>query len=35
LLKVIAGLMELDIRLGQRAAKVLRIRKESAGPGLS
>jgi hypothetical protein len=29
LLKLIAGLMELDIRLGQRAAKVLRIRKES------
>jgi hypothetical protein len=30
LLKLIAGLMELDIRLGQRAAKVLRIRKENA-----
>lgn len=30
LLKLIAGLMELDIRLAQSAAKVLRIRKESA-----
>ena len=29
LLTLIAGLMELDIRLGQRAAKALRIRKES------
>jgi hypothetical protein len=35
LLKLIAGLMELDIRLGQRAAKVLRIRKESVRPRLS
>ena len=30
LLKLIAGLMELDIRLAQSAAKILRIRKESA-----
>ena len=35
LLTLIAGLMELDIRLGQRAAKVLRIRKERARPRLS
>jgi hypothetical protein len=29
LLKLIAGLMQLDIRLGQRVAKFLRIRKET------